>query len=406
MFDLSLSTIFGPFLRLIGTWTLLPISAIGSTLDFFGACRRKEAMGVTVITGASSGIGREIALVCARLPSHLAPKKILLAARRMHHLEDIKATIGDLNPAIQVSLVQYDARNQDDASLLYYTASSIGFGRNPGKSRDTLIINAGIPGVLADFESHRDTTDMENVMRVNYWAPVWVIQRFLKSVVMCQGKIIVVASVYGRIAATCQAGYCASKHAIVGFCDAIRPELAEKGVSISVHTPSSVGTELFTKFGSSEASTNHINVELPSWFVSSSSECAKSVLDTVMLRQDTGYFPWWQSRIFPSLRNAIGASRFDYWLRQFLFLHVWLGTIELKEVEVNPEENGMGDHDAPEMTERILSQSSMSSGNATLTMDYASILAGHSRLPPLAGLDDISILAAMTAATNIPSPMA
>ena len=111
---------------------------------------------------------------------------------------------------------------------------------------DVLVNNAGYghEGVLEESPLE----DMRRQFEVNYWGPVygsWTAIDYLKS----GGALINVASALADRAIPLQGNYCATKHALKGFTDALRMELEESGIPISVTLikPSSMNTPLFEK---------------------------------------------------------------------------------------------------------------------------------------------------------------
>ncbi|MBN2169274.1 MAG: SDR family NAD(P)-dependent oxidoreductase [Actinobacteria bacterium] len=109
---------------------------------------------------------------------------------------------------------------------------------------DVLINNAGIvrggDAVEAGEEHFRRMTD------VNYLGEVWMVQAFVPSMKRRKsGHVVNVASLAGQFSSTGTAAYCASKHAVIGFSDSLRGDLARTGVSVSTICPNLVNTGMF-----------------------------------------------------------------------------------------------------------------------------------------------------------------
>ena len=187
---------------------------------------------VTVITGASSGIGTALARQLAREGHHL-----VLAARRDDRLAMLEQ---ELRAAGATALaVRCDVTKRDEAEeLIHRTVRE--FGRI-----DVLVNNAG----RGHFSSVEDTTDemIENMFAVNVYA-LWHTTRPALTYMRARGSghIINIASMAGKIAFPYNSAYVAAKHACVGFTHALRLELAETGIHASVVCPAGVMTEWAT----------------------------------------------------------------------------------------------------------------------------------------------------------------
>jgi short-subunit dehydrogenase len=106
---------------------------------------------------------------------------------------------------------------------------------------DILINNAGV-GMWTRFDSIQDLGIFERLMKVNYLSGVYCTlyaRRYLKQ---SRGRIVGVSSLAGKTGAPERSGYAASKHAMVGFFDALRIELLGSGVSVTIAYPDYVAT--------------------------------------------------------------------------------------------------------------------------------------------------------------------
>lgn len=185
---------------------------------------------VVILTGASEGIGRALALAFAR-----AGAKLVLAARSADRLEEAAAECRELGA--EVLTVPTDVTRDSDCRALVDAAVET-FGR-----LDTLVVNAGRT-MWARFEDVEDPSILEDLMAVNYFGAVYCTRHALPWLKKTRGRIVAVASVAGLTGVPARSGYCASKHAMIGFFDSLRIELAESGVSVTVIAPDFVVSQM------------------------------------------------------------------------------------------------------------------------------------------------------------------
>ncbi len=108
---------------------------------------------------------------------------------------------------------------------------------------DVLISNAGI-SMWSRFEDVTDITFFERIMAVNYFGPLYCTHYALPYLKTSRGQIVVVTSSSGKTGAPMHSGYAASKHALHGFFDSLRTELAGTGISITLSVPLFVRTDI------------------------------------------------------------------------------------------------------------------------------------------------------------------
>jgi short-subunit dehydrogenase len=176
-------------------------------------------MKIIVITGASDGIGAEIARQLAA--ANKAQVGLVLAARNVDALNAVAAQCNALGA--QTLVVKTDVGVQADCVNLIAQAAAK-FGRI-----DALINNAGISAqALFEDVKTQDLGWCEDVMRVNLWGSVWCTHAALAGLI----------GVPGRTA------YSASKFAMTGFFEALRAELKGAGVSVTTAYPGVVTTNI------------------------------------------------------------------------------------------------------------------------------------------------------------------
>lgn len=185
---------------------------------------------VTVITGASAGIGRGLALQLADEGAWLA-----LAARDADKLEEVAAQCRQRGTKALV--VPTDVTKQSQcAHLVERTIAE--YGRI-----DTLINNAGL-SMFARFDEIKDLAVLEEVMQVNYFGSVYCTSYALPHLKATRGRIVGISSLAGKIGMPTRTGYSASKHALVGFYDSLRIECAKEGITVTVVFPGFVSTRI------------------------------------------------------------------------------------------------------------------------------------------------------------------
>jgi short-subunit dehydrogenase len=195
--------------------------------------RRNLAGARAILTGASSGIGRELARELAR-----RGVRQVLTARREDRLRTLAAEIQSLGG--EAECVPGDI-TESQLRLRLLEAARKRFG-----GIDLLVNNAGM-GVFGPFQG-ADAERLRRTMEVNFFAPVELIRAALP--LLKEGNdpaVVNIGSVLGHFAVPNKSEYCASKFALHGFSDALRMELARDGVGVLLVSPSTTATEFFDK---------------------------------------------------------------------------------------------------------------------------------------------------------------
>jgi short-subunit dehydrogenase len=187
---------------------------------------------VIVVTGASSGIGRTTARLAAA-----AGARVVLAARDQGALGDAEREIREAGG--EATVVRCDVTEYGDVQGLAEAAVRAYGGF------DTWVNNAGasIYGRLDEVP----LADMRRLMDVNFWGVVHGSRVAAAQLRRTGGALVNVGSVLSDRAIPLQGMYCATKHAVQGFTDALRMELEEAGapVSVSLVKPASIGTPFY-----------------------------------------------------------------------------------------------------------------------------------------------------------------
>jgi NAD(P)-dependent dehydrogenase (short-subunit alcohol dehydrogenase family) len=182
-----------------------------------------------VITGASDGIGRALAVTLAARGARLT-----LAARSREGLDRAVRECQDAGAALAVPT---DVTEPAACQALVEKAVEWAGGI------DAFVNNAGI-SFRARLEEVTDLAVFDRVMRVNYLGAVYCTQAALPHLRKRRGLLVAVSSLQGLTGFPGYSGYAASKHAMQGFFDSVRIELRGSGVDVLVVSPGPVATDI------------------------------------------------------------------------------------------------------------------------------------------------------------------
>lgn len=192
-------------------------------------------MKVFVITGASDGIGAEIARQLAG--DHREQAALALAGRSQEKLDAVATQCRAKGS--QVLAVPMDVSVEAQCRDLVARAARE-FGRI-----DALINNAGMSAqALFEEVSAEDLHWYETLMKVNHWGAVWCTHAALPHLKASRGHIVAVNSLAGLVGVPGRTAYSATKFAMTGFFEALRIELKNSGVSVTTAYPGVVATQI------------------------------------------------------------------------------------------------------------------------------------------------------------------
>jgi len=178
------------------------------------------------VTGASSGIGAEIARGLAGKGWHC-----VLLARREDRLRPLAEEIGG----------EYELCDVSDRSVVESVAARV-LERHP--RIHLLVNNAGIPARATFLDGGPEA--IESVLRTNYLGSVWCLRAFLPGLeAAAPADVVNIVSVVGEVAFPPSGPYVASKHAQLAFSRATAPELRNRGIRVHTVKPGFVETEGF-----------------------------------------------------------------------------------------------------------------------------------------------------------------
>lgn len=191
---------------------------------------------LAVVTGASSGIGRELAARFAE-----ADFDLVIAAED-DRIATVASSLAQDNP-IQASPVRADLATYEGVEELWRAIQTT--GRTP----DAVAINAGV-GVGGDFARDNDLSDELNLINLNITGAVHLARRVLPDMIACgAGGLLFTSSIAASAPGPYHATYAASKAFLLSFAEAIRHELRDTGVTVTALIPGPTDTEFFERAG-------------------------------------------------------------------------------------------------------------------------------------------------------------
>ncbi|WVZ85357.1 hypothetical protein U9M48_032294 [Paspalum notatum var. saurae] len=256
----------------------------------FSAAAPEDVAGkVVLITGASSGIGEQIAYQYARKGARLA-----LVAGRERSLHDVAARAKGVGSP-DVLVVAGDVSNLEDCQR-FVQATVEHFGR-----LDHLVNNAGVASVCW-FDEVPDVADFKQVLDVNFWGAVHPTHCALPHLKKSGGKIFVNSSAAAVLAMPRMSFYNASKAAVLNFFETLRIELCGK-VGITIATPGWIESEMtkgkhLSKDGAVEVNQDTRDAQVGVLPVVRAKRCAEAIVDAICRGRRHLTVPLWYRALF------------------------------------------------------------------------------------------------------------
>jgi short-subunit dehydrogenase len=205
---------------------------------------------VVWITGASSGIGAELATQIARLGVN---SRIVISARRVDRLNELARTLNASGGA-QVRVVELDLADVVAIERAYVDVKTA-FG-----AVDVLVNNAGVPLRRLVAQSDPGAADQLAILDVNLRSHIVLTTAVVKDMVARgSGHIVAVSSLVGHLYVPGFAAYNATKHALHGYYDSMRLEMIGKklDIAVTIVCPGTIATEVWDhKWNRAAAGTN------------------------------------------------------------------------------------------------------------------------------------------------------
>lgn len=205
---------------------------------------RSTSKPLAVVTGASNGIGYELAKQFAQNGFDLVVTATGVSIQEAAHtFESLGA---------QVMPVEADLATYDGVETLYDRIKAI------GRPVDAIAINAGV-GVGGEFAHQTDLQDELNLINLNVVSTVHLAKRVVKDMAARgQGRILFTSSIAALMPGPFEAVYAASKAFVKSFAEALRNELQDRGVTVTALMPGPTDTNFFHRAGmdNTKAGTN------------------------------------------------------------------------------------------------------------------------------------------------------
>jgi short-subunit dehydrogenase len=220
---------------------------------------------VVLVTGASSGIGRSIAL---RLASDGA--KVGLVARRKELLEQLSTEVRAAGGVASIAPADVSIRAEIQAAV-HAIRDELG-------PIDYLIANAGVgtPTLLNPLNIH----DVEKMFQVNVFGVIYAIEAVLPEMLKRQsGHIAAVSSIAAFKGLPGESGYCATKAAVNTYLEGLRIQLRDRGIPVTVVCPGFIETPMTA-----------VN-DFPMPFLMSADKAADRILWAIRKRKKVYRFP-------------------------------------------------------------------------------------------------------------------
>ena len=190
---------------------------------------------IAVVTGAGSGIGRELALLLTKEGCHLSLNELSTA-----RLEETIALCRKVNPSVKVYSESFDVSNEAFMHrFAQNTLAEMG-------AVDIMINNAGVAIGMVKAEELKKK-DFDYIMGINFWGMIYGTQAFVPYLkTRSESALVNVSSLFGLVGIAYQAAYCTSKFAIRGCTEALRMEVLRDAPQLIVHTvhPGGVATNI------------------------------------------------------------------------------------------------------------------------------------------------------------------
>lgn len=235
-----------------------------------------------VITGASSGIGRELAKELVRRGA-----KVGVIARRAELLQELVGEIRAAGGTVEAATADVADRTAVQSAVAELVAK-LG-------PVDLMVANAGV--AESSGADPVNVPGVELMTKVNFLGVVYAFESVLPAMLERKaGHLAAVSSLAAYKGLPGSAGYCATKAAVLAYCESLRIELGNRGVAVTCVCPGFIRTPMIEK-------ETH-----PKPFLMSAERAARKIADALRKRKKVFNFPWIMYRLM----------RLTYWLPDFV----------------------------------------------------------------------------------------
>ena len=220
-------------------------------------------MKTAIITGASRGIGREIALCLAKNDYNV----VINYNKSEQNAVDLQREITSLGKKAEIFCADVKNRDQVDG-MIAFTLEKFG-------DIDLLVNNAGIQSVklISDFSSD----EWQEMLDTHLTGAFNTVQAVLPTFIHKKsGKIINISSMWGQTGASCEVPYSTAKAGLIGFTKALAKELAPSQITVNCIAPGVIETDMLKRF--SDADRKLIEEDIPLGRIGNPSDIANAVL--------------------------------------------------------------------------------------------------------------------------------
>ena len=180
------------------------------------------------ITGASSGIGAALAREWAGRGA-----KLILSGRDRTRLQDVAAKLDTEKLRLPFDVTEEEALAEATKKATEWQKSGV----------DIFVANAGIS--QRSLAAETDMKVFREIIEVDLMAQIAAVQALLPHMLERKsGKLVFISSVAGKVGVPMRTAYCAAKHGLIGYADALRAELSVSGIDVHVVAPGSVSTNV------------------------------------------------------------------------------------------------------------------------------------------------------------------
>jgi len=256
-----------------------------------------------IITGASSGIGKEMATQLAKHSSRLT-----LAARTEDKLAEVAHLCQEYGS--QAIYVQTDVSDRNQCERLIQRSVNR-FG-----GIDMLVNNAGYT-MWSKFENMTDIAIGQQLFMVKFFGSIYCTHAAIPYLKASKGQILTISSLTGKIGVPTRTYYSAANHALSGFFDALRAELHNDGICISIAYPGFIATPIRERaIGCDGKAVNQSHIDESK--AMPVDQCVNLILKATSLKKREIILTWkdrfaiWMKHICPPLVDMITRKEISF----------------------------------------------------------------------------------------------